>query len=119
MIFALILVPLIAGLAAFGLRADVPRRVLLVSTALAHAALTVGGWVHGYGPSWGGWLALDAVGLLFLSIISVLFLATALYGVGWLALESHQHRSIPRSTCSSATSRRRSSRGVFCSSWRR
>ncbi len=38
---ALIFVPLVAGLLAFWWRADGPRRVLLVLTALVHAGLTV------------------------------------------------------------------------------
>ena len=91
MIFALVLLPLAAGLAAFGLRADRPRRGLLVVTALAHAGLTAGGWAGWYQPAWGGWLALDPVGLLFLSITSILFLASAFYSVGFLAQEGHTH----------------------------
>jgi hydrogenase-4 component F len=89
MILALFLLPLAAGLAAFGLRSDRPRRALLVGTALAHAGLTAGAWAGWFRPAWGGWLALDAAGLLFLSIISALFLATAVYGVGYLARQPY------------------------------
>jgi hydrogenase-4 component F len=87
MILALLLVPLASGLAAFGLRSDRLRRALLVSTALMHAGLTAGAWAGPPRPAWGGWLALDPLGLLFLSIISVLFLAGAVYGVGYLGHE--------------------------------
>jgi hydrogenase-4 component F len=89
MIVALVLVPLVSGLAAFWLRPDRIRRALLVSTAFGHAGLTAGAWAAPPGPAWGGWLALDPLGLLFLSIVSVLFLAAAVYGVGYLGHERH------------------------------
>lgn len=87
MILSLILVPCGAGLAAFWLRSDLLRRALLVVTALVHAGLTATAWAERPRPAWGGWLALDSAGLLFLSIISILFLITAVYGVGYLARE--------------------------------
>ena len=43
MIGTLLLIPTLAGAAAFGLRSDGPRRVLLVLAALLHAALTAAG----------------------------------------------------------------------------
>ncbi len=91
MILALLLVPLLAGLAAFALRPDKLRRAVLVLAAAAHAALTAGAWTR---PTMadGSWLALDATGLLFLSITSFLFLATALYAVGYLARENRDAR---------------------------
>ena len=89
MILALVLLPFGAALAAFGLRSDTLRRGLLAATALAHAGLTAAAWIHHPGPVGGGWLALDPPGLLFLSIISVLFLGAAVYGIGALARERH------------------------------
>lgn len=97
MILALILIPMFTGIVAFWWRHDAGRRVLLVATALVHAGLTATVWTrwheistpsHGAPP--GAWLALDATGLLFLSIISVLFLASATYVTGYLANERHQ-----------------------------
>jgi len=38
-------------------------------------------------PAFGGWLVLDPIGLLFLSITSALFLATAVYALGYLPRE--------------------------------
>jgi hydrogenase-4 component F len=96
MIAALILVPLCAGLFAFYWRSDPGRRLLLVATALIHAGLTAASWPRHLGspgaagmpkPLSGAWVALDSTGLLFLSIISVLFLAAALYCVGFLSRE--------------------------------
>lgn len=92
MIGLLILVPAVASLVAFVLRADGPRRALLVATALAHAALTGYAWVEMPRPALDGWLVLDATGLLFLSITSLLFATAAIYGVGYLARESHGGR---------------------------
>lgn len=92
MIAALLLVPLIAGLLAFLMRSNGLRRALLVVTATAHAALTAYAWVGQPSPVLAGWLALDAMGLLFLTIVSSLFLVTALYCVNYLRYESHiQH----------------------------
>ena len=84
MVFAVFLVPLVSGLAAFCLRPDRTRRALLVGTALVHAALTASAWAGLAAPAWGGWLALDQIGLVFLSIVSTLFLATAVDSVGYL-----------------------------------
>ena len=87
MLLALIVVPTIAGLAAFAVRSAAGRRALLLATALAHAGLTVAAWVLRPGPSRGGALALDDIGLLFLAITSAIFLAAAVYAVGYLARE--------------------------------
>ena len=53
------------------------RRALLLVTALAHAGLTLAAWVLRPGPSRGGALALDDIGLLFLTITRAIFLAVA------------------------------------------
>src|SRR5205823_4109967 len=96
-VYLLVLVPLAAGAAAFAVRSDVVRRLLVVVTALVHSALTVSLWADRerfaapLDPA--DWLALDATGLLFLSIVSLLFLTTSYYTVGYLRREheeSHQ-----------------------------
>jgi hydrogenase-4 component F len=91
-IAALLLVPAIAAAVAYGLRPDGPRRALLVGVAVVHAALTAAAWIHPPAPQWGGWLALDAVGLIVLSITSGLFLACAAYAAGYLGREGHGAR---------------------------
>ena len=73
MIVALVAVPAAAGLLAFALRWDRPRRALLAMTALAHAGMTVAAWPQ-----------LDATGRLFLSITSALFLAAVPYAIDML-----------------------------------
>ena len=87
MIAALFLLPLLAGAAAFFVRRDRSRRGLLLGTAIGHAALTGFCWLHRPEPAASGWLALDAAGLLFLSLTSVLFLASAVYAVDYLEHE--------------------------------
>jgi hydrogenase-4 component F len=90
MTLALVLIPLLAGLAAFFIRADGVRRALLLAGALAHAGLVAAAWVVPPAGALKGWLRLDAPGLLFLSITSALFLAAACYAVGYLAREGRQ-----------------------------
>jgi hydrogenase-4 component F len=92
-ILALLLVPVVAAMVAFALPADAPRRALLVLAAAGHAALTSATWVLEPASVRGGWLGLDAVGRLVLSITSGLFLACALYAVGYLRREGHGPRS--------------------------
>lgn len=93
MILVLLLVPTVAGIAAFFFRTDRPRRALLLLTASAHTAMTAAMWVFASAPALGGWLLLDAPGRLFLSITSVLFLAVASYSLGFLRHESHAART--------------------------
>jgi hydrogenase-4 component F len=87
MILALVCVPLVAGLIAFGWRSDTGRRMLLVLSALVHLGLTAACWIELPAPMWEGWLKLDSLGLLFLSITSVLFLASSVYCLGYLGKE--------------------------------
>jgi hydrogenase-4 component F len=91
MILALLILPTLAGLAAFALPSPKGRRGLLLATALTHAALTGACWKVTPTPALSGWLALDAAGLLFLTLTSVLFLATAIYGAGYLRREAGKH----------------------------
>lgn len=87
MILALLLAPVVAGIVAFTLRADGPRRAVLVLAAAGHAALAGATWVVEPAATWGGWLALDAIGRLVLTITSGLFLPCSLYAVGYLRRE--------------------------------
>ena len=92
MIVALLLVPALAGLAAFFIRSDHIRRVMLVAAPAVHLALVALAWTRPVAPSRSGWLALDAPGLLFLTVTSVLFALASLYGVNYLAHEQHAAR---------------------------
>jgi hydrogenase-4 component F len=92
MIPTLLVLPAVAGAVAYYLRRDGPRRALLVVTAVAHAGMTGATWLVEPAPWWGGWLELDALGRMFLSITSALFLAAALYAVAYLRQEGHGER---------------------------
>jgi hydrogenase-4 component F len=93
MVLILVLIPAVIGGVAFLLRSDPLRRALLVATAVTHAGLTAACWVHRPAATAGGWLVLDAAGLLFLSITSALFLAAAVYAVAYLR---HEHDHVTR-----------------------
>ena len=103
MIQLLILAPLAGGLLALSLGSDLPRRLLLVLIALLHTALvlylaTASGT---RAPEWGGLLSLDSLGLLFLAIVSLLFLAAAFYALGYLRDEARskgEHRDFMAGT---------------------
>jgi len=88
MTLALLFLPWLAGALAFVLRGPAARRALLLGTALGHLALTGAAWVRPPSVDPKAWFAPDAPGLLFLTIVSVLFLATAIYGLGYLAREA-------------------------------
>lgn len=92
MIALLVVLPTIAGLLAFFLQNHGIRRALLVATALAHTGLTLAAWQEPLPPWLDGWLGLDQLGLLFLSITTILFLAAALYAVGYLGREGALRR---------------------------
>lgn len=85
MIWALILVPLIGGVSQFFIGLDRLRRALLVLCAATHFALVLGLWGKDLPlQAAEGWLAVDAAGLLFLGVCSLLFLAAAVYALGYL-----------------------------------
>ncbi len=108
MIWALLLIPAVAGLTAFAIRPNWPRRGLILAAAAAHLALVAVVWIKSpaaVGDSIqpgadvlrfavaDGWMAIDAASLLFLSITSVLFMATAIYAVGYLGRENRPGKS--------------------------
>src|SRR5229473_6299438 len=90
MILLLILIPTLAGAASFFILSDPLRRGLLVSTAIVQFALSVGTWLAPPAPALGGWLAEDALGRLFLTLTSLLFLASSFYAVAYLREEREQ-----------------------------
>src|ERR1035437_745123 len=93
MILLVILIPALAGAAAFFIGSDRLRRGLLVSTAIVQFALSVGTWLAPLEPALGGWLAEDALGRLFLTLTSLLFLASSSYAVAYLREERSQPHS--------------------------
>jgi hydrogenase-4 component F len=90
MIELLVLIPACVGVVTFFVASDRLRRGLLISAALAHAVLSLGTWVVLPAPALGGWLAEDAMGRVFESITSLLFLAASFYAVAYLREERSQ-----------------------------
>ena len=90
MILALILIPLLAGSVAFFLKGPVASRTLLISSALAHSVIVSLCWISNPAPALEGWLSLDAMGLIFMSISSALFLLASIYRVGAVKTQSEQ-----------------------------
>jgi len=89
MLYALIGLPTVAGVAALLLRGNLVRRCLLVVAALGHLGLTIAIWNQQVLPVESGqWLALDGPGKLFLGVMSLLFAASALYCFGYLEREN-------------------------------
>ena len=68
---------------------------------------------------WDGWLKLDSLGLLFLSITSVLFLASSVYCLGYLGKEHDAAHIDFEEHCSFPTSPRPFSPAACCCSWHR
>jgi len=84
---ALIAVPALAALGAYAHRAAKWRAPWLVLGALVHLGLVAFAWRFPAGPAFEGWLALDSLGLIVLSTVSVLFAVVASYTVGYLRRE--------------------------------
>ena len=78
-LWALFLVPAIAGGMCFMLRREALRRCLLTTTALVHMLLVGMCWLRRPHLTPGAWIGLDAPGLLFLSLASAVFLCCAGY----------------------------------------
>ncbi|MFH0922376.1 MAG: proton-conducting transporter membrane subunit [Fibrobacterota bacterium] len=95
MIAALILVPFIAGLITFAIKSDRTRRAILISAASLHTLLTLALFVRRPVPAPNAIFGLDALGLLFLCLTSLLFLAATVYANAYLKSES---RGLKRDT---------------------
>jgi hydrogenase-4 component F len=87
-VLALLLLPALGAVGAAVHRAEASRTVWLVTVAALHLGLTLFAWSSAPPPALGGWLALDAAGLLTLTVVSSVFAATAIYAVGYLRRES-------------------------------
>ncbi|MDR0466107.1 MAG: NADH dehydrogenase FAD-containing subunit [Deltaproteobacteria bacterium] len=87
MLAALLFMPLAAGLLMLVVPSDPARRILFAATAAGHLALVVACLAHPPAPMLDGMLDLDAPGLVFLSLSSLLFFMSSLYAVGYLRVE--------------------------------
>jgi hydrogenase-4 component F len=80
---ALVLVPLLGALAAYLDRSPARRSFWVVTGAVAHLGLVALAWWMRPPAAGPGWLAFDPLGGLVLTLTSVVFLAVALYSVGY------------------------------------
>ncbi len=87
MVLLLILFPAFFALAAFLVTSDKLRRLMLVGAAFVELCLVASCWFFPPPDMFGGVLGLDPLGLLVLSITSLLFLAASVYGVNYLHVE--------------------------------
>jgi hydrogenase-4 component F len=81
----LLLAPLALAAVAFAIPWGRIRPRLMLVGAVLHAAGVAALWVQRPGPALGGWLGLDAAGLITLSTVSAVFLASGVYVQGYLA----------------------------------
>ncbi len=91
MIAALILIPALGGLLALVTTNRLLRRVLLVGCSAVHLGLTLARWPAATPRALEGWVGLDALGLVFLTITSTLFAIASVYAAGYLDREPSVH----------------------------
>jgi hydrogenase-4 component F len=88
MLLSIVLIPAVLGILAFFVASPSLRRATLLIGSSGHAAAVVINAVHQAPVAPGAWIGLDAPGLLFLEIASILFAAVAIYTTGYLGRES-------------------------------
>jgi hydrogenase-4 component F len=84
-VLLLVTAPLLLAALAFAMPWQRRRPRVLLAGALAHAGTVAWAWGSPPAPAPGAWLAIDAAGLLVLSLVSALFLVCAVYAQGYLA----------------------------------
>ncbi len=85
MLLLLVAAPLLLAVVAFAMPGAPRRPRVLLAGALVHAGAVAWTWAWPPAPILGGWLAVDAAGLLVLLLVSALFLVCAVYAQGYLA----------------------------------
>ena len=87
-LLALVALPVLGALGAYAHRPVAYRTAWLVSVATLHVLLVGEAWIDPPPPVLDGWLALDPLGLVVLTTVSVLFAVVAVYAVGYLRREN-------------------------------
>jgi len=83
-LLAIVVAPALGALLAYLAKEGPTRSAVLAGSAGLHFALVARLWIVPAGPVMGGWLAVDGLGLIVLSLLSVLFLVVANYAHGFL-----------------------------------
>jgi hydrogenase-4 component F len=96
MILALLIgLPAVLGLAALFIKNVRVDLTILLGAAVLHISMTGALWCGSFGEGLDSFIKLDAAGLLFLSISSVLFLAASVYTVPYLLGGTHDEQAGP------------------------
>ncbi|TBR18663.1 hydrogenase [bacterium] len=94
MLLALILVPVAAAAAALAVGSDRWRPALLPAAFTLHAAMVLACWRRLPEPAAAGWLALDPLSLLVLTLASVVMLVCSVYCLEYLQLRPDRHNRL-------------------------
>ncbi len=92
----LVVAPAVLGLAALAIRSVRVGLAILLGVAAAHLLTVASLWAGAAEPGPNALLRIDVMGLLFLSITSLLFLAASLYTVPYLLQGTHDPQAAPR-----------------------
>ncbi len=92
----LVVAPAVLGLVALAIRSVRVALAILLGTAAAHLLTVASLWTGTAAPGPGALLRIDVMGLLFLSIASLLFFAASLYTVPYLLQGTHDAQAAPR-----------------------
>lgn len=95
MIYLLLIgVPFAAGLIALAVGSDERRPWVLPFACVIHLSATVACWKNLPEPAANGWLYIDALDLIILSVASVLFLVCSVYCLEYLRLRRDRHNRL-------------------------
>jgi len=88
----LALVPALIGVVTWLLPTRTARRSLFIAAGLLQAFLVTLAIAKKPAPEWGGALRLDALGTIFIGIVTLLFVLDAFYTFGYMSLHRHPRR---------------------------
>jgi hydrogenase-4 component F len=89
---ALVAAPFVLGMLAWVLPGRTARRAVFMGAGLVQAVLAARVIMSPPPAEWGGALGADALGLIFLGIVTLLFALAAVYTFGYMALHRHPRR---------------------------
>ncbi|MFH0754096.1 MAG: proton-conducting transporter membrane subunit [Candidatus Omnitrophota bacterium] len=92
MIALLILIPFVSAIALFLPVSRIFRVQLLCGVSLGHALVSASFWIVRPLPEFNGFLVLDSLGLILLSIISFLFVSVSVFMVGYIEQEPRSNK---------------------------
>ena len=88
----LVAFPFLAGIAVWFLPKRPWRRAAFLVASLVHGGLVARACLVSPPAEWGGALALDPTGTLFLGLLAILFTLSAVYTMGYMSLHRHPRK---------------------------